>query len=546
MDTTTIILAALIVGNIILSIFLLLRSGKRTNNSGAINDLESSLFDIGDSLSNGQKSLIQRIDSSRAELVQAQNTNASQMQQILSSSSEATADRLNRMDKEITKELQENLSSLKQSNEAKLSEMLKTQNANTEKTQKILSSSSETTIDRLNQMDKEILRELQESLAALKQSNEEKLSEMLNAQNANAEKMQKIISSSSEASIERLHQMETNVTKSLNENLETIRSSNEQKLSELQTSVNEKLDKSLNERLDSSFAKVTEQLSELYKSLGELGKMSSDISNLNRSLSNVKLRGTWGEAQLRDIIRETMVPSQYEENIITKPGSTDPVEFAIKIPSKDSSAEYILLPIDSKFPLDRYNEVVDASESADKQKLSTALKQLEIRVKDEARKIRDKYISVPQTTNFAVMYLPTESLYAEVLRINGLAEQCQNQYGIIIAGPTTITALLNSLRVGFQNLTLSKKTSEVQKLLVAVKDQFGKMDELISSTQKKLDAASAANEKLAKRSGMIQKRLAKISTGMPDEERALLPDPGVDETGYIGAAEADEDATGEE
>ena len=239
-------------------------------------------------------------------------------------------------------------------------------------------------------------------------------------------------------------------------------------------------------------------------------------------------------------------PSQYEENIITKPGSTDPVEFAIKIPSKDSSAEYILLPIDSKFPLDRYNEVVDASESADKQKLSAALKQLEIRVKDEARKIRDKYISVPQTTNFAVMYLPTESLYAEVLRINGLAEQCQNQYGIIIAGPTTITALLNSLRVGFQNLTLSKKTSEVQKLLVAVKDQFGKMDELISSTQKKLDAASAANEKLAKRSGMIQKRLAKISTGMPDEERALLPDPGADETGYIEAAEADADATGEE
>ena len=380
----------------------------------------------------------------------------------------------------------------------------------------------------LNQMDKEISRELSENLGKLQQANDKKLTEMLQAQSKNAAETQKLLSSSSEASIDRLHQMEKTVTHSLNENLERIRNTNEQKMAELQKSVNEKLDKSLNERLDTSFSKVTEQLGELYKSLGELGKMSSDISSLNRSLSNVKIRGTWGEAQLRDIIVETMTPSQYEENVITKQGSNDPVEFAIKIPSKENGNEYILLPIDSKFPMDRYNEVIDAAEVADKTALNNAIKQLELRIKSEAIKIRDKYISVPTTTNFAVMYLPTESLYAEVLRINGLAELCQNKYGIIIAGPTTITALLNSLRVGFQNLTLSKKTDEIRKLLVAVKMQFSKMDELILQTQKKLEAASNVNEKLAKRSGLIQKKLAKISTDIPEEEKALLQDPGGD------------------
>lgn len=482
MQTLLLSLCVLNIVTISFAVALLLRNA--TKNDGSVQQIGEDVKTGQTDLARGQQEILRRTDTIQNSLAKSQSTTAAEVQKAINSSTEVSVSRLGVMDKNIAVALSE--------------------------------------------MDKNLSEVLANKLNALQSANEKKLSEIIQAQNTNAGETQKALYASSKEAIERMSRMEKSVTETLSGSLEIIRETNEAKLSELQRSVSEKLDKSLNERLDSSFAKVTEQLSELYKSLGELSEMSSNISSLNRSLSNVKVRGTWGEAQLRDIIQETMVPSQYEENVVTKPGSNDPVEFAIKIPSKENNSEYILLPIDSKFPMDRYNEVVDAAEEADKAKLNTAIKQLEMRVKSEAMKIRDKYISVPKTTNFAVMYLPTESLYAEVLRINGLAEQCQNQYGIIIAGPTTITALLNSLRVGFQNLTLSKKTNEIRKLLVAVKLQFDKMDELIAQTQKKLDAASDANEKLAKRSGMIQKRLSKISTDMPEEEKVLLGDPGMD------------------
>lgn len=482
MQTLLLSLCVLNIATISFAVALLLRNA--TKNDGNVQRIGEDVKTGQTDLARGQQEILRRTDTIQNSLAKSQSTTATEVQKAINSSTEASVSRLGTMDKNIAVALSE--------------------------------------------MDKNLSEVLATKLNDLQSANEKKLSEIIQAQNTSAGETQKALYASSKEAIERLSRMEKSVTETLSGSLEIIRETNEAKLTELQRSVSEKLDKSLNERLDSSFAKVTEQLSELYKSLGELSEMSSNISSLNRSLSNVKVRGTWGEAQLRDIIQETMVPSQYEENVVTKPGSNDPVEFAIKIPSKENNSEYILLPIDSKFPMDRYNEVVDAAEEADKAKLNTAIKQLEMRVKSEAMKIRDKYISVPKTTNFAVMYLPTESLYAEVLRINGLAEQCQNQYGIIIAGPTTITALLNSLRVGFQNLTLSKKTNEIRKLLVAVKLQFDKMDELIAQTQKKLDAASDANEKLAKRSGMIQKRLSKISTDMPEEEKVLLGDPGMD------------------
>lgn len=475
MGSLNIIVAILIAINIVLSFVILKKSNARFANSSGTTKLESDVRNLSTTLTNNYSAMNQQLMSIQAEVLKAQNSNAN-------------------------------------------------------KTKNEMFDFSEKVTAQLNKMDKTMISELTNHLASLQAMNDTRIKQAARLQHTDSINMLKELSAFSESSNNRLQGMELNLTKTLSENLEKIRTSNEQKLAELQTSVNDKLDKSLNERLDTSFSKVTEHLNELYKSLGELGKMSSDISNLNRSLANVKVRGTWGEAQLRDIIQETMVPSQYEENIITKPGSNDPIEFAIKIPSKENNQDYILLPIDSKFPLDRYNDVILASESGDKQQLTSAIKQLELRVKEEARKIRDKYISVPITTNFAVMYLPTESLYAEVLRINGLAESCQTQYSIIIAGPTTITALLNSLRVGFQNLTLSKKTSEVQKLLIAIKDQFTKMDELIEKAQKKIDAAADANEQLAKRSGLIQKRLAKIGTEIPTAERALLPDPGEEES----------------
>lgn len=297
---------------------------------------------------------------------------------------------------------------------------------------------------------------------------------------------------------------------------------NETKLNQIQNSMNEKLDKSLNDRLDSSFKQVVEQLNSLYKSIGELNKLSSGVNDLNKTLSNVKTRGIWGEIQLQGILEETMSAKQYETNIVTKHNSNDRVEFAIKIPSKTDDSEFIYLPIDSKFPSDIYNKIVNASEAGDIVAIQAATKELEQRIKTEARTIRDKYIDPPNTTDFAIMFLPTESLYAEVLRINGLSEWCQVNCKVVISGPTTITALLNSLRLGFSNLALNKKSKEVLKLLQAVKTQYSTLNELIDKTQKKLNEAVNSTEALKSRTQMIQKKMSKIEELDTDSSNELL------------------------
>ena len=300
------------------------------------------------------------------------------------------------------------------------------------------------------------------------------------------------------------------ISDNLAASLEKIHSLTQEKLSNIQRDVNDKLDASLNKRLDESFEKVTTQLSQLYKSLGELGKMSDGIANLNKTLTNVKTRGTWGEIQLDNILKDTMTESQYVKNIKLDKNSNDVVEFAIKIPAKENDNEVIYLPIDSKFPLDIYGRLVDASEAGSKEDFEKCVKELENRIKDEAKKISEKYILPPVTTDFAIMFLPTESLYAEVLRINGLAEFCQNECHIVISGPTTITALLNSLNVGFNNLALNKKTAEIGEILKAVKAQFSKFDELIDKTQKSINAAYSKTEDLKKRTGQIIKKMKDV------------------------------------
>ena len=296
----------------------------------------------------------------------------------------------------------------------------------------------------------------------------------------------------------------------LNNSLKDIQESNEQKLDKIERTVNEKLDETLNNRLDSSFKQIGDQLIELYKSLGEINKLSNGVTDLNKTLSNVKTRGTWGEIQLQAILEQTMIPSQYETNVATKSNSNDRVEFAIKIPTKDDSDEFIYLPIDSKMPIDIYNRIVEASEIANAQALTAATKELEQRIKTEARTIRDKYIDPPHTTDFAIMFLPTEGLYAEALRINGLLEWCQTNCKIVISGPSTITALLNSLRLGFSNMALNKKSKDVLKLLQAIKTQYSTLSGLIDKTQKKLHDATVATEALKTRTDMIQKKMTKI------------------------------------
>lgn len=308
----------------------------------------------------------------------------------------------------------------------------------------------------------------------------------------------------------------------IRECLKDIQESNEKKLNDIQAGINGKLDESLNDRLDTSFKQIGERLESLYQSLGELKQLENGVNSLNRTLTNVKTRGIFGEIQLGNILANVLDKSQYDENVATKKGSDDRVEYAVKIPDKENKGGFIYLPIDSKFPADIYNRIVSASESADASGLKSATAELKQRIKTEAMTIRDKYISTPDTTDFALMFLPTEGLYSEVLRIPGLVEECQNSYKIVVSGPSTLTALLNSLSVGFKYLTVNRKSKEILKTLGAIKTQYGKFTELIDKTQKKLSEAQTATDSLKARTDMIQRKLGKIDILEDDEAEHIL------------------------
>ena len=327
--------------------------------------------------------------------------------------------------------------------------------------------------------------------------------------------------SSSKIQTESLLRLQDSVTRTLTDSIDRLQSSNEEKLDQIRGVVDEKLDKTLNERLDTNFKMVGDQLGLLYKSLGELQALSSGVSDLNRTLANVKTRGVWGEVQLGRSLEQTMTRSQYTVNVATKPNSDDRVEYAVLFPSQDGSGEQVYLPIDAKFPSDIYNKIIDAGENGDSRSMAAVTQELKVRILDEARTIRDKYLCPPRTTNYGIMFLPTEGLYAEVLRIDGLTEKCQS-IGVIVAGPTTITAILNSLQAGFRNVALSRKSLEVMKLLEAVKTQFAKLDDEVERTQKKLSDATKSTDRLRHRTEIIQRRMRNITELDPKEAEKLL------------------------
>ena len=298
-----------------------------------------------------------------------------------------------------------------------------------------------------------------------------------------------------------------NVT--LTENVSKLQQSNEKKLEEMRLTVDEKLTDTLSKRLDSSFKVVGEQLKSVHESLGEMHKLAGSVGDLQRVLTNVKSRGTWAEVQLGNILEQTLTKEQYECNVSTK-NDTKRVEFAVKIPSRTEEGKFVWLPIDSKFPQEDYIRICDAAENADKAAMEAASKALEQTVKNQAKSISDLYIDVPKTTDFAIMFLATEGLYAEVLRRPGLCEEIQNKYRVMICGPTTITAFLNTLRVGFRTIALDKKASEVWKVLGAVRTQYDKFELLLAKTKKKIDEAGSTIEDAQKRNGIIQKNLRSV------------------------------------
>lgn len=292
-----------------------------------------------------------------------------------------------------------------------------------------------------------------------------------------------------------------------------MQKSNEQKLDQMRQTVDEKLTGTLNTRLNASFQTVSQQLESVYKSLGEMQKLSSgvteSVSGLNRVLTNVKSRGTWAEVQLGNILDQT-VPGMYDTNVATNPKYNGRVEFAVRIPAADGS-EHAWLPIDSKFPMEDYARLTAAAQAGDRQGMESAQKALEQRVRDEA-KLVCQYISVPETTPFAVLYLATEGLYAQILGSrSGLAEKLQQQ-GILLAGPTTVTALLNALAMGFRTLAINRKATEVWQVLGAAKMQYEKFGDLLQKARKKVDEAGKVLDEADHRNDIIQKHLRRVET----------------------------------
>lgn len=290
--------------------------------------------------------------------------------------------------------------------------------------------------------------------------------------------------------------------------LQALQLDNSQKLEKMRETVDEKLHSTLEKRLGESFKMVSDRLEKVHAGLGEMQTLASGVGDLKKVLTNVKTRGTWGEIQLGNLLEQVLTVDQYERNIATKQGSRDPVEFAIKLPGREGKAVYI--PIDAKFPKDDYDRLLQAQDEGNIILIEELGKAIENRIKLEAKKIRDKYIDPPQTTDFAIMYLPTEGLYAEVLRRPGLCELLQRDFRVSIAGPTTIMAHLNALQMGFRTLAVEKRASEVWELLGVVKNEFGRFGVILENTKKKLDGVSKEIESAASKSRTIEKKLNKV------------------------------------
>ena len=301
----------------------------------------------------------------------------------------------------------------------------------------------------------------------------------------------------------------------LDKKLEKLTESTAANLEQIRQTVDEKLQSTLERRLGESFQQVSLRLEQVHRGLGEMQTLAGGVGDLKRILSNVKNRGIWGEMQLGVLLRDLLAPEQFAENVAVKQGSAERVEFALKLPgSKD---ETVWLPIDAKFPQEDFQRLLEAREQADTAAADIALKQLERRLKSEARDIQNKYLCPPQTTDFAIMYLPIEGLFAEAVNLPGLLDELQRTYRVCVAGPTTLAALLNSLQMGFKTLAIEKRTGEVWRTIAAVKQDFVTFSLLLDKTKKKLQEASGHIDAAARRSRVINKRL----DGRKDEEDTL-------------------------
>ena len=358
-----------------------------------------------------------------------------------------------------------------------------------------------------------VQRELREEMRASRKESNESIQQSV-------QNMSQVLLTAQSGANTAINENLESIRKAMTTQLGGIREENNRQLEQMRQTVDEKLQKTLNDRITQSFQLVNERLEQVYAGLGEMKTLASGVGDLKKVLSNVKTRGVLGEVQLGAILEQILAPEQYEANVKTRPGSTHYVEYAVKLPGADEGT--VWLPIDAKFPVDAYEQLLDAYDTADPDAVKAAGSVLEQRIKAFARDIRDKYVAPPHTTDFGIMFLPIEGLYAEVVR-RGMIETLQNEYHINIAGPTTMAALLNSLQMGFRTLAIQKRSGEVWKLLGAVKTEFDKFGSVVEAAQQRLEQAGNELDKLVGvRTRQIQRKLANVTSLADGEATALL------------------------
>ena len=370
-----------------------------------------------------------------------------------------------------------------------------------------------------NQLENLLRQEMKENREELSRNMRELRTELNQALSLSTQQMQTTL----HRNLMTTNEMQREKFENMNRQQDILVKSTEKRLDEMRIMVEEKLQKTLNERIGQSFELVRSQLENVQKGLGEMKNLAEDVGGLKKVLGNVKTRGTFGEIQLAALLEQMLSPEQYEANVKTRKNATEFVEFAIKLPGKDDGKDVIYLPIDAKFPKDVYEQYIDAYEEGDTTRIESTSKQLEITIKRMAKDIHEKYVEPPFTTDFAILFLPFESIYAEVIRRTSLVETLQKDYKIVVTGPTTLGAILNSLQMGFRTLAIQKRTSEVWGVLGAVKTEFGKFGGMLEKVQKNLqNAGDQLEEVMGKRTRAIERKLRQVEALPTEESKKML------------------------
>jgi DNA recombination protein RmuC len=378
----------------------------------------------------------------------------------------------------------------------------------------------------LEKIDKSIRDDFQRNREESNKIAKENREELTNSQSKFSDNFASSVKEFNKTTSEKLDK----IRETVESKLQSIQEENSQKLEKMRETVDEKLHKTLEHRLGESFKIVSESLEKVQKGLGEMQSLATGVGDLKKVLTNVKTRGVLGEYQLENILEQILTSSQYEKNVKTKPDSDAFVEFAIRLPGRDKIDKEVWLPLDSKFPTEDYQLLMDAHENADSKKFEAARRELARKIKLFAREIKEKYVDPPNTTDFAIMFLPVEGLYAEVLRDSGLFETLQREFRVIVTGPTTLSALLSSLQMGFRTLAIEKRSSEVWEILGAVKTEFGKFGEILERTRKKLTEATDVVDKAGVRSRAIERKLKDVQELPASKAVKMLEDQSEDDS----------------